>query len=416
MMSSQQFDDFERELTLQELLRGVDVRRLLGALENLLLAPVSIVDENETPVFEDGPTTPSAPKVPLIGELEPLGYLAAEAEPRLLQAAADVVALLLRANARYLIASDLHLKTQRDDFEELQRRHAALEVSEQRYKTLAKTLEQRVREQVKTIEKAQIRLYENEKLASVGRLAAGIAHEINNPIGFIRSNLNTISSYLESLKKIGAVVESGASTQAIQAAWKEEDMAFLQQDLREILDESISGTSRIAGIVKDLKGFSRVDQAAYESTDINDIIRQVCHVAAAEVDGRAEIGLDLGDLPSLHCQPGQLGQVFLALLLNAADAMTEKGKILIRSRLDDNRIRIDVRDNGCGIAESALSHVFEPFFTTKEVGKGIGLGLTVCRDIVESHGGTLDIKSRSGKGTLVTLCLPFKAGAAHDRQ
>ncbi len=410
MMSSQQFDDFERELTLQELLRGVDVRRLLGALENLLLAPVSIVDENETPVFEDGPTTPSAPKVPLIGELEPLGYLAAEAEPRLLQAAADVVALLLRANARYLIASDLHLKTQRDDFEELQRRHAALEVSEQRYKTLAKTLEQRVREQVKTIEKAQIRLYENEKLASVGRLAAGIAHEINNPIGFIRSNLNTISSYLESLKKIGAVVESGASTQAIQAAWKEEDMAFLQQDLREILDESISGTSRIAGIVKDLKGFSRVDQAAYESTDINDIIRQVCHVAAAEVDGKAEIGLDLGDLPSLHCQPGQLGQVFLALLLNAADAMTARGKILIRSRLDDNRIRVDVRDNGCGIAESALSHVFEPFFTTKEVGKGIGLGLTVCRDIVESHGGTLDIKSRSGKGTLVTLCLPFKAG------
>ncbi len=406
---SQALDGFERELTLKELLRGIDVGRLSAALQTLIHAQVSIVDDQETLLFGEMPT-PDAPRRALVGELEAVGYISANTDQTLLEAAANVAMTVLRANARYLMASDLHIQTQRADFEELERRHAALEISEQRYKALAESLELRVKEQVKTIEKAQIKVYENEKLASVGRLAAGVAHEINNPIGFIQSNLNTVASYQESLEKIGSLIESGANTDAIQAAWKREDMNFVQQDMKDILNECISGTSRISAIVKDLKGFSRVDQASYEAANINDILRQVCHVAAAEVRNKAEIIMDLGELPMLKCHPGQLGQVFLGLLINAADAFSQPGKILIRSRLNEKQIAIDVRDNGCGMPESVLKHIFDPFFTTKEVGKGMGLGLTVCLDIVKSHGGTLEIKSRPGKGTLVSIVLPLKSG------
>ncbi|MDD2759880.1 MAG: ATP-binding protein [Methylomonas sp.] len=403
-------DDFDRELTLQELLRGIDVNKLSSALQALLHAPVAVIDNKETHLFGSENCSTSAPRVALIAELEAIGYLTADADSASLQAARDILMLLLRSNARYLIASDLHLKTQLDDFEELQRRHAALEVSEQRYKALAQTLEQRVGEQVKTIEKARIKVFASEKLASVGRLAAGIAHEINNPIGFIHSNLNAISSYLESLDKIGTLVESGAGSADIRATWQREDMTFLQQDLKDILAECIAGTTRIAAIIRDLKGYSRVDQADYQSANVNDILRQVSNIAKAEVGNKARILLDLGEIPNLNCQAGLLGQVFLGLLLNAADAIAENGKILLRTRLDDKRICIDVRDNGHGIPEEALQHIFDPFFTTKEVGTGMGLGLTVCLDIVKSHGGQLEIKSKPGKGTLVSIALPLQYG------
>ena len=402
-------NDFERELTLQDLLRGIDSQRLLTALQALVNASVSIIDQHGVCLVGEPVATPVTPSVPLFGELEEIGKIAADVQPQQLQAAADVVTLLLRANARFLMASDLHIQTQQADFQELQHRHAALEKSEQRYKALTETLEQRVKQQVKTIESAQIKLYESEKMASVGRLAAGVAHEINNPIGFIRSNLSTALSYLESLNKIGTLVESGASAGALQTAWHAEDMSFMQQDMKDILDESIDGADRIAAIVKDLKGFSRINEAAEENADINQIIRQMCNVAAAELQNKAEVVLDLGEIPLLHCQPGELGQVLLSLLINAVDAMTCVGKIQFRTLIREGCICIEVKDNGCGMPESTLSHIFDPFFTTKEVGKGMGLGLTVCLNIIKAHGGTLEIKSKPNVGTLVSISLPLKS-------
>lgn len=406
-MTTAMVNDFERELTLQDLLHGIDSRRLQAALQTLVNAPVAIVDKEGACLVGEPVATPVTSGIPLFGELEEIGTITADVPPQQLQAAAAMVMLLLRANARYLMASDLHLQTQQADFEELQYRHAALEKSEQRYKALTETLEQRVKQQVKTIESAQIKLYESEKLASVGRLAAGVAHEINNPIGFIRSNLSTAVSYLKSLNKIGALVESGASADMLQAAWHAEDMAFVQQDMKDILDESINGADRVAAIVKDLKGFSRINEAAEESADINQLIRQVCNIAAAELHSKAEVILDLGDIPPLHCHPGELGQVFLSLLINAADAMTAVGKIQFRTWLREGRIHIEVRDNGCGMPESTLAHIFDPFFTTKEVGEGMGLGLTVCLNIIKAHGGTLEIKSKPNVGTLVSISLPL---------
>ncbi|MGZ4960489.1 MAG: sensor histidine kinase, partial [Methylomonas sp.] len=288
------------------------------------------------------------------------------------------------------------------------RRHDALEKSEQRYKALAETLEQRVKQQVKTIESAQLKLYESEKLASVGRLAAGIAHEINNPIGFIRSNLSTAASYVESLHRIGSLIASGADAVALQNAWRGEDMDFLQQDLRDIFEESIAGADRIAAIIKDLKSFSRIDEGGEENADINQIMMQVCRVAEAELHGKIEVVLDLGEIPPVRCHPGDLGQAFLSLLINAIDAITGAGKIQIRTYLKAGHICIDVRDSGSGIPESALPNVFEPFFTTKDIGKGMGLGLTVCRNIIQAHNGSLDIKSKPGEGTRVSIVLPLR--------
>lgn len=400
--------DFERDLNLQDLLLGIDKQRLATALQTLLGAPIAIFDPRGACLLGASEPTNDMPGLPLYGELEPIGTIAAAVPQDRLKAAADLLKLLLHTNARYLMASDLHLQTQQDDFDELQRRHKALEQSELRYKTLAETLEIRVQQQVKTIENTQLKLYETEKLASVGRLAAGIAHEINNPIGFIRSNLTTARSYLDSLTKIGDLLPSCQDIAALKTAWQREDMDFIRQDMRDILAESISGTERIAAIVKDLKGFSRVDETEREEADLNVLIRQVCNVAAAELRGKAELQLDLGALPLLHCHPGELGQVFLSILLNAADAMSARGSIRWRTAFQDNRIVIEVRDTGRGIAEADMPRIFDPFFTTKEVGKGMGLGLSVSRNIVQAHGGDLTLESRPDTGTRVTISLPVK--------
>lgn len=408
-MSNQPSHDFERDLSLEDLLLGIDKQRLETALHTLLGVPLAIFNRKNACLLGTANPSEDTCSVLLYGELEPIGQIAAAAPADRLKAAADLVTLLLRGNARYLMASDLHLQTQQADFEELQRRHKALELSEQRYKSLAETLEIRVKQQVKTIEHTQLKLYETEKLASVGRLAAGIAHEINNPIGFIRSNLTTASSYLASLKKIGDQLPSCRDIAALKVLWQQEDMDFIQQDMRDILDESIGGTARIAAIVKDLKGFSRVDDAERENADINQIIRQVCNVAAAELRGKAELHLDLGEIPMLYCHPGDLGQVFLSILMNAVDASTASaGIIQFHTAYQDNQITIELRDTGHGITEADMPHIFDPFFTTKEVGKGMGLGLSVSRNIVQAHHGSLTIASRPNTGTRVTIVLPVK--------
>lgn len=404
-------NDFERELGLRDLLRGMDTQRLAGVLQGLTGVPIAVLDRDGECLIGAAPAA-ACPSLPIVAELEPIGRLFAELPPEQLHAAAALLTMLLRCNTRYLLASDLHFQTQQADFVELQRRNAALKQSEQRYKALSEQLEQRVQQQVEALESARLKLYENEKLAAVGRLAAGVAHEINNPIGFIRSNLGTASQYLVSLQKIGALIADGADAQTLQTAWKREDMDFVQQDLRDILAESLDGAERIASIVKALKGFSRINEAEREKADVNLIIRQTCHVAMAELRGKAELVLELGDIPLLYCHPGELGQAFLSLLLNAVDALTEPGKIQFRTHADDREIHIEVQDNGCGIPEEAVKQVFDPFFTTKDVGRGMGLGLTVCRNVIQAHRGDIAIDSKPKIGTRVVIRLPIGTGPA----
>ncbi len=409
-MTIEQALSFDHEFTLQELLSGVNTEKLLQALSASLDSPIRILNSQNTCLFATGQVSSGATiKTPIYGELEPIGYLEAESSTDKLQSAAQLLQLILYSNSRYLMASDLHIQTQRDDYKELQRRHAALEISQTNYKNLANSLDIQVKQQVKTIEKAQTKLYENEKLASVGRLAAGVAHEINNPIAFIRSNLSSAQSYLESFRKLTEAFKADASISYLRLLWQEQNLQYIEEDLSDILQESIDGVDRVASIVKDLKSFSRINDAAKEIIDVNEIIRQTCHVAMPQFQEKLQIILDLGDIPHVFCHPAELGQAFLNLLLNAADAVSDKGKVRFKTRPQGNdKVCIEIRDTGCGIAESDLAHIFEPFFTTKEVGQGIGLGLTVCLNIIKAHNGNLTVLSKPDKGTLVTIQLPIK--------
>jgi signal transduction histidine kinase len=398
---------FDRELTLDELVRPAERERLAAALAVLIGPTVRLTDSHGGEILARGDGGGGDP-VALIGELESIGYLSASADTAQVAAAAQLLHMLLRANARFLMASELHLETVQEDYEELQRKHAALQASEARYRELAAQLEQRVAEQVKTIEAAQRQLYQSEKLVSVGQLAAGVAHEINNPIGFIVSNLSTAQGYVQRLNTFAVRLHAAMATAELQQAWREDDLDFVLRDFVALLAESSEGAARVARIVTDLKGFSRVDQVGAEEADINDVIRQVCNVAAGQVRGRAKVTLQLGTLPRLRCNSAQLGQVFLNLLLNAADAVAAPGEIRFESDMAENSIRVRVSDNGRGIAAELLPRIFDPFFTTKTVGSGTGLGLTVSNDIVKAHGGSIKVASTVGKGSTFTVWLPVK--------
>ncbi|MBE0435612.1 MAG: HAMP domain-containing histidine kinase [Methylomicrobium sp.] len=414
MYDFQSGGDFERDLNLDELLKGIDKSRLVSALNVLLDTTVGVVDDTGASVIGDN-SSKTVDGVPLHGELEPVGFLQTRtAVPsERLSAAADLMQLILRCNARYLLASDIHLQTQRDDFEELQRRNVALQASEARYKKLSESLEIRVKEQVKTIEKAHLKLYRNEKQASVGRLAAGVAHEINNPLGFIRSNVATAASYLESFYEFNALIDNGASSKELRKVWEERELPLLLDDFKDLMKESLEGLDRIAKIVIALKGFSRIDQTETERADIDTIVRQICQVAESQWQQKAKLVLELSSETPIQCQSAQLGQVVYGLLANAVDAIEKNGIIRIRTAVRNGAVVLEVQDNGQGIPETVLPHVFEPFFTTKEVGQGTGLGLTVCHDIVKEHGGTIDIVSQIGKGTRVTVNLPVQNAIQH---
>lgn len=408
-MSSLKTQNFDRELSLHDLLAGIDVDKLNAILCALLGENTRLVDAAGEVIFGSPSADPNRKRAPLRVELEPMGYLEASESEQRLRAAAALVEQLLRSSARYHMASALHVEAVHADYEKLQQKHNALRESEARYKALAENLEQRVKEQVKTIETAQRNLYQAEKMASVGQLAAGVAHEINNPIGFISSNLSTAKSYVKKLLVFAEELANRDDASVLKATWDNNNLNHVMDDFPSLLQESLDGAERIARIVADLKGFSNVDRAQEESTDINQVIQAVCNVSAGQVKAHAKVVLELGHLPPTRCLSGHLGQVVLNMLLNAAQAMDGKvGEIRIQTSFNDSEIIIEIADSGCGIPDAELTRIFDPFFTTREVGQGTGLGLTVSRDIVRAHGGHIEVASQVGKGTTFAIYLPVR--------
>ncbi|TCV89647.1 sensor histidine kinase [Sulfurirhabdus autotrophica] len=401
---------YDSELSLRDLLSGISEDRLGAVMSVLLDSKFRVVAENgdliagETIAFNE-----ASNRISLSYDLESVGYLETISTEKIdeakLRAAVNLLQLLMKSGARYFMASEMHIEVVKSDYEELQRKHAALLESESRYKALAEQLDERVKEQVKMIDSAQRQLYQAEKMASIGQLAAGVAHEINNPIGFIKSNLSAAQSYVKKCRSMADLVKSEGGEKLVNA-WKTADLDFVLNDFDALLQESISGSDRVARIVADLKGFSNVDQAEEESVNLNDNIRSVCNVAANQISSQAEIVLELGELPMLRCFPGQLNQVFLNLLLNAAQAMKTRGEIRIKTNFSNGKIGIQIADTGSGIPAEALPRIFDPFFTTRDVGQGTGLGLTVSRDVIMAHGGFLEVASEIGVGTTVTIYLP----------
>ncbi|WP_126445291.1 bacteriohemerythrin [Sulfuricystis multivorans] len=247
-------------------------------------------------------------------------------------------------------------------------------------------------------------LLQSEKLASIGQLAAGVAHEINNPIGFVTSNLGTLGRYVDQLLRLA---DLGAATPQGEAISQEIDLAYLKTDVADLLRETRAGLERVQKIVVNLKDFSRVDQAQWQEADLLAGLESTLAVAAHELKYKADIKRDLAPLPPVRCMPAQINQVFLNLLVNAAQAIAGHGTITLKSGRAGDRVWIEITDTGCGMDAATQRRLFEPFFTTKPVGSGTGLGLSLSWDIINKHGGSIDVDSTPGKGTTFRIWLPI---------
>lgn len=279
-------------------------------------------------------------------------------------------------------------------------------------------LEQIIAEQTAKIDESQAMILQQEKLAAIGQLAAGVAHEMNNPIGFITSNLNTLRKYIAKtliyLEAVDKALEQmpDAVRATLSSVRKKQKIALLSEDLPELVNDCLDGTERMKKIVTGLKSFARKDDSEQKLADINQCIEDAITVSWNEIKYKAQIERNFEELPQTFCYPQQLSQVFMNLLVNAAHAIARQGTISIRTRHVEDLIEVAIQDTGCGIPQENLEKIFEPFFTTKEHNKGTGLGMCIARDIVERHQGTLQVMSEEGRGTTFVLRFPVLPGAA----
>ncbi len=270
------------------------------------------------------------------------------------------------------------------------------------------------------------RIVQSEKLASIGQLAAGVAHEINNPVGYVTSNLGTISEYIDTMKTVIHLYQKMSSLdtkeverketflKAIQEIEEDEDLGFIFEDIENVMSESMEGVHRVAEIVQNLKSFAREDSNERGLHNINDGIDAMIKMVWNELKYHCEIIRDFGRIPVLKCHKGQINQVIMNMLVNASHAMPESGgTITVRTRVKDEKLEILIADNGNGIADDVLPRIFDPFYTTKDVGKGTGLGLSISHGIILDHCGTIEVESEMGKGTTFRIYLPL-AGCSDE--
>ncbi|HEY9161411.1 MAG TPA: ATP-binding protein [Desulfomonilia bacterium] len=264
------------------------------------------------------------------------------------------------------------------------------------------------------LKETQAQILQQEKMASIGQLAAGVAHEINNPMGFISSNLSSLSKYVDKLSdfmttqaKLADTCPDGEMKCELEEKRKKLKIDFIQGDIKDLIVESIEGAERVKKIVQDLKTFSRNDQLEYKESDINECMESTINIVWNELKYKATVIKEYGDIPFVKCFPQQINQVFMNILVNAVHAIETAGEIRVKTWDENGWVYAMISDNGHGIPPENLKKIFEPFFTTKEVGKGTGLGLSITYDIVRKHGGDISVKSEQGKGTTFTVRLPI---------
>ena len=270
-------------------------------------------------------------------------------------------------------------------------------------------LEERVRERTEQLEganrelaeayaelkNAEVQLVQSEKMAALGRLVAGVAHEINNPVAFISSSVAPLRRRLETA-----------------AADASPEVAELLADAREIVAVMARGAERTAAIVKDLRSFSRLDEATRKRVDLHDGLEVSLRLLESRWRDRIEIHRDYGTLPPVECDPGQVNQVFMNVLANACDAIPGRGNLWLTTRAEGDRVRVTIRDDGVGMAPEVVGRIFDPFFTTKDVGGGTGLGLAISQGVLAAHGGRIEVESAPGRGATFRIILPVAQPAA----
>ncbi len=308
-----------------------------------------------------------------------------------------------------MFASEIaHLLEREELMEALRQRNRDLDVEKQAQAVL-----------IAKLQDAQTQLLQAEKMAAIGQLAAGVAHEINNPIGFVYSNLGSLEKYLQNViaalviydEAETALAGNDKALETIREWKKKADIDFLKEDMRALIAESRDGVSRVKKIIEDLKEFSRLDQSdEWQFIDLRRALESTLNMVLSGTEQRIEAHGEYAAVPEVECLPQQINQVFMNILLNAVQAIQDKGTITVRTGTEDGEAWVEIADSGAGIAANDLPRIFEPFFTTRPVGKGVGLGLSVAYTLVKKHRGHIDVKSTPGQGATFRIRLPLKRG------
>jgi two-component system NtrC family sensor kinase len=264
---------------------------------------------------------------------------------------------------------------------------------------------------------AQEQLVQSEKLASIGQLAAGVAHEINNPIGYIFSNFGTLENYMASLFDMLNTYEDAEASicspevlRNVKSVRERIELDFLKEDIAALMSESKEGIVRVRKIVQDLKDFSRVDaHQEWQWANIHHGIDSTLNIVSNEVKYKADVIKEYGDIPDIECFPTQINQVVMNIVVNAAHAINgPRGRITIRTGTEGANIWIEIADNGAGMPKEIMSRIFDPFFTTKPIGSGTGLGLSLSYGIIQKHNGRIEVESEPNRGTSFRITLPVQ--------
>lgn len=412
------------EKRLADIIGRVEVEPLLKSIVRAGAVSSVLFDEDRLPIAEAG-TEPDFGQWQHLEhsikvEGEPKGLIritGIPGDPSLVPMAIllrDAVQLVVTNNLKRMMTTELHTSIVQESYEQLVAVNRSLMESERRYRELALSLEQKVEQRTAELHNVYARLLQQEKLAAVGSLAAGMAHEINNPIGFIHSNLSTFRNYLgrfvEMLGFFRLLTSKGTNPDQLKLMadnrWRDLKLDMILDDSPELLAQTLQGVERIARIVADLKCFSHVDENEHSEADLNIELERTLSVISPQIAAECLFVRELQPLPLFACNPGLISQAFLGIIQNALQSRSKGLLIRVASRVEKGDIVIDIADNGCGIPPQNVSRVFEPFFTTREVGLGTGMGLTVARETIIAAGGSIGIESWEGEGTKVTIRLP----------
>lgn len=296
------------------------------------------------------------------------------------------------------------------------------------YSSLEQKVQERTREYLdatkelqrayRKLQKTQAQLIQSEKMTSLGQLVAGVAHELNNPIGFITSNMQPLQAAIENLLKLLDMYNNSNLSEEernkINKFMEENDFEFLMDDLNDLMEDINEGAKRAHKIVLDLRNFSRLDEAEYKEVDIHQGIDSTLNLLSKYYKHRVEVHKDYGNIPLISCYASQLNQVWMNVLVNAAQAIDGTGNVYIKTYLEDDMVCIKIKDSGKGIEKEVIERIFDPFFTTKPVGEGTGLGLSISHSIIEKHDGTIELDSEVGAGTTFTIKLPIRKGPEYN--
>ncbi len=307
----------------------------------------------------------------------------------------DVSATLVSYGEHKIIQVICHDVTERQKLAEHLRDHA-------------EELEREVEARTLDLRNSQAQLVQQEKMAALGKLVAGIAHEMNTPIGTITSNADTLSRALEKMKK---VMESDEVPEAVRGL---RGLKQVQAVLEDIARINQLACDRIIGIVSSLRNFARLDEAELKTADLHEGIESTLTLVHHELKNRIEVIKEYGEIPPISCHPNQINQVFMNMLVNASQAIQGEGTITIRTFRQGDTVNVQFSDTGTGIPPESLSRIFDPGFTTKGVGVGTGLGLSICFKIAQDHGGGIDVESEVGKGSTFTIRLPISKNSEAD--